>query len=146
MPCQSPRAMKTRHAIQALILVVLLICAGNASPDDVTLVQSDNGKTIMVAPGAKIRVRLESNPSTGYQWTLPTPPDPKVLKMLSSQADGPEDEGNDEEPVVGAPGTETWVYQATGAGTATVTMTYMRVFAPKDDPSNFSFTVVVESP
>ncbi|GMU57005.1 MAG: hypothetical protein AMXMBFR33_61510 [Candidatus Xenobia bacterium] len=136
--------MKTRHTIQTLILAVLLICAGNASPEDVTLLSSDNGKTIKVAPGTRITVRLESNPSTGYQWTLPTPPDPKVVKMLSSQHDAAADPGKDEEPVVGAPGTETWVYQATGVGTATVTMTYMRVFAPKDNPSDFSFTVVVE--
>lgn len=133
--------MKTRYALSTLLLAVLLLCIGKAAPAEITLLPSDNGKTIKVAPGTRISVRLESNPSTGYQWTLPQPPDEKILKMLSSQLDGGPDAGSD---VVGAPGTEVWVYEATGAGTATVTMTYMRVFAPKDDPSDFTFTVLVE--
>lgn len=131
--------MTPRKILPSLLIALLLSTCAWA---DVTLGAQDNGKTLTVTPGTKITVQLESNPTTGYQWTLPQAPDSKVVKKLSSALGGDSPQVS-KEPIAGAPGIETWVFQATGAGQTKVTMTYMRTFAPKDHPSDFSFTVIV---
>ena len=37
---------------------------------EVTLTAADNGKSIRVAPGEKLTLRLKENPSTGFRWTV----------------------------------------------------------------------------
>lgn len=128
--------MKMLFAL-VLVLALLAACSGSGS-SSVTLGDNDNGKTVDVAANGTITVTLESNPTTGYKWDLPTPPDAQVVKFVSSKYNPPS------EQIPGRGGTETWVFQAVGAGTAKVNLRYLRPFAPQDNPKDYSFTVNVK--
>lgn len=41
---------------------------------DLLLTQADAGRTVEVAPGASVRLRLPENPTTGYRWVLTMQP------------------------------------------------------------------------
>lgn len=40
--------------------------------DTVTLTEADSGRSIAVAPGTQVILRLPENPSTGYRWQIPS--------------------------------------------------------------------------
>jgi inhibitor of cysteine peptidase len=68
-----------------------------------------------------ITVKLGSNPSTGYTWSEAAITHPNVIKQVSRNYEAPANTG-----VVGAGGTEVWVFKATDTGLAMVKMTYSR--------------------
>lgn len=41
---------------------------------DLVLTEADAGRTVEVAPGAEVQLRLPENPTTGYRWTLTVTP------------------------------------------------------------------------
>ncbi len=119
----------------ALLIVVLAACT--QTPGAIALTASDNGKTINAAPNQIITITLDSNATTGYQWNLVTEPNAQVLKAVSSKYNGPSVGG------VGAGGTETWQFQAVGAGRTTLKLSYFRPFDPKQVGGEFALVVVV---
>jgi len=46
----------------------------------VTITQADDGKSIEVNAGQRLQVKLPSNPSTGFDWTLSGDPAPLKLR------------------------------------------------------------------
>ena len=107
-------------------------------PTSAALTADDNGTTITVAVGGTITVTLAANPTTGYEWTLPTLQDTRVVRFVSSNYQAPSS------PAMGTGGTTTFVFQAAGPGIAPVRLVYARSFAPQDHPSFFTFTVVAK--
>ncbi|MGA2052682.1 MAG: protease inhibitor I42 family protein [Opitutales bacterium] len=131
--------------LMAWLMLLLAGCSTNLMtltplPTAATMTSDDNGKTITVAVGSPITVTLAANPTTGYQWTVPTLQDTRVVKFVSSSYAGPSS------PAMGAGGTATFVFQAAGTGISAVRLVYARPFAPQDHPSYFAFTVVVKTP
>ena len=41
---------------------------------DLVLTDTDAGRTVEVAPGAGVQLRLPENPTTGYRWTMTVTP------------------------------------------------------------------------
>lgn len=41
---------------------------------DLVLTEADAGRTVAVAPGVAVQLRLAENPTTGYRWTLTVTP------------------------------------------------------------------------
>jgi len=127
-------------------LIVLLLAGCNTTvtntqtplPTSATVTSDENGKTVTVAVGATITATLAANPTTGYEWSLPTMPDTRVVKFVSSNYQAPAS------GAMGASGTTTFIFQAIGAGITPVRLTYARSFAPQDNPSYFTFTVVAK--
>jgi len=39
--------------------------------DAVTLTEADSGRSLAVAPGTQVVLRLPENPTTGYRWQVP---------------------------------------------------------------------------
>ena len=107
-------------------------------PTSAALTSDDNGRTITVAVGATITVTLASNPTTGYEWTLLPMQDTRVVKFVSSNYQAPSS------GAMGAGGTTTFMFQATGSGITPVRLVYARSFAPQDHPSFYTFTVVAK--
>jgi inhibitor of cysteine peptidase len=107
-------------------------------PTSAALTADDNGKVVTVAVGGTITATLASNPTTGYAWTLPTLQDTRVVRFVSSNYQAPSS------PAMGAGGTTTFVFQVAGQGIAPVRLVYARPFAPQDNPSFFTFTVVAK--
>jgi inhibitor of cysteine peptidase len=51
---------------------------------EVTLTEADNGKSIAVALGEKVVLRLNENPTTGFRWAVDTG-DNEIIELRSSE-------------------------------------------------------------
>jgi len=101
--------------------------------------QSDDGVVVLPVTG-KVIVTLESNGSTGYQWQLASL-DQAILENTEQTYIPPETE------LIGAAGTERWVFVARHAGETALRMEYRRPWEPPEtEPARtFSVTVTVYS-
>jgi inhibitor of cysteine peptidase len=69
-------------------------------------------------------VVLESNPSTGYKWSVKSISDANVLAAVQSGYEAPKDA--QKPPMPGAPSMEVWTFNPLKTGTATIVMEYSR--------------------
>ena len=111
------------------------------SPKFVDIGEGNSGETIHVLTGETIRLRLRSNPSTGFSWTL-TPPDKQILDSNENEFEA----DPHKEFEAGYGGKEVWTFQAVGAGEAEISLVYARPWE-KDVPSakTFRMKVVVDA-
>ena len=88
----------------------------------ITVTEADLHRTVTLRPGQEIVVRLASNRTTGYRWSLVAADDP-VLALLASPVYVP-----DTTPAgaVGVGGTEVWRLSAFRAGAQTLSFEYRR--------------------
>lgn len=111
-------------------------CSGAPEPLELTAAQS--GSTQKVAVGQEIRISLEANPTTGYQWAV----DGDVPAQLEQVGDPVFTAASS---AMGAGGTEVWTYSVRSAGSGTLKMKYWRSFEPTAAPvKTFSVTVQAE--
>ncbi len=110
------------------ILALVLTACGGGTPGETKLTADANGKTIDLTLSQTLVLTLDSNATTGYKWNLVTEPNAQVVKFISSNYNAPQNTGG----MVGVGGTETWKFQAIGAGTTTLKLAYFRPFDPKD--------------
>jgi inhibitor of cysteine peptidase len=94
-----------------------------------TVTEQDNGKTIEVTKGATLVVKLSSNVSTGYSWSVQS--DSPLLKLLDSNYK----EQKQPAQVAGAPGVQTFQWQATAPGNATLKLEYRRPWEKAQSPA-----------
>lgn len=124
-----------------VVCVTLLLtgCAPSLFPTEmpVTASLSDSGGTALLIPYQPLVVRLPANPSTGYSWRYTVMGD-DVLRLESVNGEAPAPNG-----MVGAPGEQVWSFRAQGAGRATLTYVYERVWE-KNTPPAKTFTLTVE--
>ena len=114
-----------------------------AAPDTTTpkpLTFTDPALPIVAVRGQVFAIQLESNVSTGFVWTITTPPDPELVEVLTP-------EGNTEAPStgggVGSPGSTIFEFKGKASGTATVTFTSARPGDPGDSPTTETFTIAI---
>ena len=133
------------------IACALLLCAvpaisaqqpgtsdANATPAAVvTVTDQDNGKTIQLIQGATLVVKLSSNATTGYSWSVPS--NPSLLKLLKSDYS----ERKQPAQVAGAPGVQKFEWQAIEAGDATLQLEYRRPWE-KEQPAAKTFSITVQ--
>jgi inhibitor of cysteine peptidase len=93
--------------------------AGNMS-SNVTVTDQDNGKDIDLTTGSVLIVKLQSNPSTGYAWTVAGDPSPLRLEKSSYV------KNTKASKAVGASGTQVLRLNANSGGMATLTVVYRR--------------------
>ena len=143
-----------RRARAALLVVTLLAVAallvGCSSDDDKSsnggggndnggsaeTFTPKNGDTIDVAANKPFEVRLESNPTTGYSWTVESIDG--TVKFVESVYVAPKGDA------VGAPGEQVLTFDAGPAGKSTVHLAYERPFAPDEPGKSLEFEVNVE--
>lgn len=128
-----------KNLIALLPAILLPACASTPSvPGEISLSQSDNGKTISAAPKQTLSINLESNVTTGFKWNLVGEPDGRILKLVSSKYIEPNN------PIPGKGGSENWKFQAVAVGTTTLKLQYFRPFDPKQIAGEFTITVTVK--
>jgi inhibitor of cysteine peptidase len=130
--------MKAKASVTAVMVTLLLAVVGcspavGASPAqeaniEVTIdefVDSNHVvKEVEVAQGGVLTISLGSNPSTGFSWTENAEvAGPGVLRLSGGGGAfvAPEGEG-----LVGAPGNQTWTFEALEKGTTSISMEYGR--------------------
>ncbi len=129
--------MMNKLLVSMLMLFLLTACTDDLGAMD--LDQANNGQTLTVTSGQMIDVKLDSNITTGYSWSLVGEPNPQILKFVSSKYNDPVG------GAVGAGGSETWVFQATGRGTTSFKLAYFRPFEKNTPPAKeFSVTFTVQ--
>lgn len=96
-------------------------------------------RDVSLGVGGTLEVRLGSNASTGYQWSEQARiGDTSVLVQTGHAYVAPTG------TQLGAPGTETWTFQALAAGTTTVVTTYGQPWeGGEKDSWTFTATVTV---
>ena len=109
----------------SILLLVLLTTSSCGDGRQVTsLDATDSGEEISIDAGDRIEIVLESNPTTGYSWSIDEGTS-DIVTLVSSRFEAPESD------LVGAAGTETFVFEAPVSGAGIIRLVYMRPF---DDP------------
>jgi inhibitor of cysteine peptidase len=118
--------MKSLKIVSMIILAVfsLSMVSGAFATEYVTLNNNKNvkEKQLTVKVNETFKIKLESNPSTGYQWFSEY--DSEFLKLIKSKYYPPEDTG--ETIAAGKPGTQKFVFKALKTGETDITMNYVR--------------------
>jgi inhibitor of cysteine peptidase len=104
--------------------VVLTCCAACHSSSDpaspVTVTAEQAGSTIELQVSQELRVRLASNPSTGYSWSFTCVPE-ELVSSLGAPQYTPDSSG-----LVGSGGVDTFAFRAVRTGQATLRFEYRR--------------------
>jgi inhibitor of cysteine peptidase len=137
--------------ILATVLVVGVVAAGcgSSTPSTTATTPSDNivgsvtGESIQATVGQQFQVTLDSNPTTGYQWSITTKPDPKVVTEVGTSVFiAPSSSA------MGAPGTEVWTFKGAGVGNTNIVLENKQVSAAAGatpaQTHNVSVTVVAK--
>lgn len=99
------------------------------------------GEDVSAEVGDVLTVILESNPTTGFMWTLIDNSDEGVLQEAGYifEAD------STDPPLIGAGGVEVWTFKALARGESTISMEYRRPWEQGVEPAEtFTLTVIVE--
>lgn len=132
----------TRLAL-SVSLTAFILATGCATKERiVTVTESENGSTVNIGTGDRLRVELPSNPSTGYSWQTM-----ELNSWVLARTKRPEDwvVGADRQRMVGSGGKLTLEYEAIGAGTSPVKIAYSRPWETNAAPAKtFQLTVVVK--
>jgi inhibitor of cysteine peptidase len=122
------------RAFSTLVLAIAMTAASHAvelqtsssassskrSPTVVTVTDQNNGKDIDLTSGKTLVVKLGSNRSTGYSWTVSGDPAPLKLEKMSYH------KSTKSSPVTGAPGVQIFQFSGSTSGIATLNLVYRR--------------------
>ena len=104
----------------------------------IVVTEAQNNGTVYVKQGNYIIVKLQENPTTGYQWNLTTTPG---LLVTNDTYESSDKTGK----LMGAGGTRTWDITAIATGEQKINAVYGRSWEPvTGNETGFSMTVVVE--
>jgi len=131
----SARSVVVVAAAQAVLLVVASAVTG-ATTGTITVGQAANGSQRTLHRGDRLVVRLPSNPSTGYAWTVPSSTRPTLAPSGRSYVPPADNER------VGAPGTAVLRFRAVVAGKTVLRLSYARAWE-KGVPPARTFTLTV---
>lgn len=125
-------------ALVAVLTATGLAACGDDDGGGGGEVFTNSSDPIEVSPGDDFTIELESTPGTGYSWELAEPlPDAIVASLGSDFA-----HRDDVQP--GAPGDQSLAFRAVAAGTATISLQYVRPWEEGVAPAKteqFSVTV-----
>lgn len=109
----------------AFAVIGMLTASCGSNDDMVVVADRDSGSELTVGSGDRFEVRLESNPSTGFSWQIEMATLEGVVELVSSVFEEPADSD-----LVGIPGTEVLVFEATARGSGVLRLEYLR---PSDE-------------
>ena len=125
-----------------LLPLLALGCGGGGdqtvelSLDDFTA-QNNIVKNIELGSPGSLTVKLGSNPTTGYEWADAEISNAAVITQKSHDYVGPEDT-----ELMGAPGTDVWVFDSKATGSATIKFSYSQPWETSE-PGTFTLTINV---
>ena len=101
--------------------------------------EEDNDTTIHVLPGETIRVKLRSNPSTGFSWAL----GPFEERGLETNGESEFVADPHREGEAGYGGCEIWTFKARHSGENEISLFYARSWEDVDPAKRFKLNVVI---
>lgn len=125
-------------ALRLSIFVALASCCILASARTRILTDSDKGAKISLYDGDQVELRLTSNPSTGFQWSVH--PDSTPLMKLDSQSNEPS-----KEPGVGRPSVQIFRFEAVKRGNGVLLLHYVRSWEkPQANEQQYDLHVTIK--
>jgi len=119
-------------------IFLLVVCPVLARAATKTVTDADNGKTVTIKMGDVLEVRLNSNPTTGYEWYLQK--QSTTLLKLTGQS-----QTQSTQPGVGRPIVQIFDFAPTGKGTGALMLHYVRSWeAPDPKEQQFNLHVTIE--
>jgi predicted secreted protein len=133
--------VKIRPLLALTVTAVALTIASPApaAPPAKVLTFADSGKTVSLARGQALRIRLEVCGGCGYHWETRTAPDTQVLRRQSQQQEKSDD---CEPPCVGGSTFTIFRYVGRASGRTTLRLGYIPPGSSKPSKS-FRLTVRV---
>ena len=138
--------MKRGMVVGCLLLLGLLAgctpaspAPGPASAEPPALNESANGKTLKLRVGEVVRVRLHSNPTTGFSWEFRAPEN-GVIALDKNVFMPPENKNN----MCGVPGAHELVIRADKSGRAELRGVYRRPWEKRDPAFDKAFRLNFE--
>ena len=132
--------MAKRKLIVILVTAIIVVAAGLLSYKNKHPVYNSPVKNIEVKAGQRLIIRLDANPTTGYQWQLAQPLDPNILELVSSEYRPTETK------LVGAGGKEAWTFKSVRPGKAKVSLKYLRPWEKDAKPAETEDFIIVVMP
>ena len=109
-----------------------------ADSNEVMMGTVDNGGRADLAEGEVLVITLESNPTTGYSWQIAAGGG-SVLQQIGEAEFSPQSD------LMGAPGVETFRFEAASSGQAELSLLYQRPWEKDVEPlQTFSLQVFVQ--
>ena len=126
---------------KAVIMLALLmaLAAALTGCGQTEAVYGRDDMSISVKSGEKFTIKLEANPTTGYDWSVSVS-DEAVVSLEKSEYLPDEKVSG----AVGAGGARVLVFKANDAGAATIDLVYQRSWEPKEDDERLRYTVTVK--
>ena len=103
--------------------------------ETVTVTEADSGRSLAVAPGTQVVLRLPENPTTGYRWRITAEAAPVLRPQEDAYAPGAS--------MPGAGGQHRWTWQAAQPGEAALRLDYARPWETGPAARHFAVTIRV---
>ncbi len=121
------------HRVRVLLAFLLFAAAGCVAQRARILTAAENGTTCVIAPGETATIRLEANPTTGYNWSFAL--SGKGVEFMEQHFSAPDAKR------CGTPGVTELRIRGTAPGTAKITAFYRRPWE-KSLPSDQKWSCV----
>ena len=110
------------------------------TPTVKTITMDDNGGYVYIKPGDEVKLELETNPTTGYDWSYIMKPNQEVL-LETNYEFVPDDTTK---MIVGSGGKGVWTYKALKRDTVVIEMGYSRSWESVEPLKTFIVKVIIE--
>jgi inhibitor of cysteine peptidase len=112
----------SRNTVRLLAALVLLFAATAAAPTAkvIDVSDPDEGGTVQMTPGDTLRVRLHSQPGTGYSWTV------AEVDAAALAESAPRKFVPPPQQIPGAIGHDVFEFRAARSGRTSLEMSYVR--------------------
>ena len=123
-----------------LLLTAVYIFSG-CNIKGATYTESNNGENLNLKINDVIKIKLESNITTGFKWNLSNETDTNIVSLISSDYK----QASTDKELVGAGGYETFTFKANSKGDTTIALTYNKPWEEGAAPlKTFKLNIVVE--
>ena len=123
-----------------LLLITVLILSGCMFASK-TLTENNNGQSLSLKANETVKIKLESNITTGFRWNLSNETDTSIVSLISSDYK----QANTDSKLVGAGGYETFTFKTNSKGNTTIILTYNKSWEEGVEPlKTFKINVAVE--
>ena len=130
--------MKAPFFMIAILAISIVLSACSAASTPVTLTVKDVGTTITLQKGQKLEIKLEGNPTTGFNWYAY----PELTSLLTQVG---EPEFKADSKLIGSGGMITLRFEAAAAGQGKLQLAYRRAWEKDITPlQTFEVNIVVK--
>jgi len=128
-------------ALVGLLIAVALAGCASKTQNNQGAAAAATGEAIHTNVGEDFQVSLLSNPSTGYEWSMTTRPDPKVASQKGNEFTVPS-----RTKEAGAPGQEVWTFEAIGPGRTIAVFENVRASGSSAQPVQNHKVLIIVAP